>query len=217
MAHFQYTSYSGDDFQRFWDAYLDVSPIPDWAKKDYGKPGCFNTVNPTHQDIPAQLQRVFVSPSNVPACSIVTESRVDDVAHRDYGAPQSLWTEFAQGDDDMSLTITLTLVNKTATRLPEGLFYTFAPTDIDSAVADRQGDWIAAGDNVFGGSVHMLGVQSRGVRFDRAHSSLTVAAVDAAIAVWGVPNAFPAPTNVLPDIKTYGASFVLAENIWVWR
>ena len=47
-----------------------------------------------------------------------------------------------------------------------------------------------------------------------ANDTLAIGSLDAGLANFGQLTAYPSPVNTSADTKTYGASFVLFDNLW---
>jgi hypothetical protein len=114
---------------------------------------------------------------------------MEDEAHRLYGAPSDAWLQLtfpaapapgpASGSiEGAQILCNLQLVNKTATRIPEALFFTFplrASSSFSTRTAagagagagwqlDKLGQWVDARDVVAGGGVHLHAVGDAGVK-----------------------------------------------------
>lgn len=66
-----------------------------------------------------------------------------------------------------------------------------------------------------GGTKHLHGIMEDGllVKASDGHT-MQISALDAAVANFGELTAYPSPVNITGDTSTYGASFVLWDNLW---
>merc|ERR1712080_507657 len=121
-------------------------------------------------------------------------------------------------DKTSSIDITISAFNKTATRLPEAMFFTFHPKAIqgqdDIWRMDKLGEWVEMNDTIKGGSQHLHGVITGFEYQQTPEMTLSITTVDAPVICLGQPDAFPTPTNSTPDISRYGVSSVLWDNLW---
>ena len=100
---------------------------------EYGKPGCM-TAKPTpiHQLEPPTPYALWIKNGTATGgIELLLESKFDASLHANYGAPSTVWTRFsvapAKQGGTRSLEMTVTLINKTSTRLPEAMFMTMNP------------------------------------------------------------------------------------------
>ena len=126
------------------------------------------------------------------------------------------FTEWDFAPADASINISVSMYDKTPTRLLEGLFLRF---NVSSAAetaysVDKLGSWVNPFDVQPGGNQHHHGTWS-GVQALRSstNSSLIIGAPDASVSCFGAPTVFPAPTNASSD-PLEGASFVLMDQLW---
>ena len=108
------------------------------------------------------------------------------------------------------------MLNKTATRLPEGLFLRFNVSAVQQWHVEKIGHPVDPFDVVNGGGLRHHGVDA-GVFATLAPPSaaLFVDAPDAPLVAVGVPTIFPVPNGdgALPDPHE-GISFLLYDNLW---
>jgi hypothetical protein len=130
----------------------------------------------------------------------------------DYGAPAAAWLNVTLPVADPSvISIEVTLVNKTATRIPESLVVFFRPQvdNPNQMQLNKLGQLIDPIDIVMNGSHHLHGLSTvGGVQYgDMAFQSL-----DTSVVSVGGTNLFPVPATK-PDL-TAGFSFALFNNLW---
>jgi hypothetical protein len=117
----------------------------------------------------------------------------------------------------LNVGFTVELWNKTATRLPENLWVRFNPSsgsnDWSMSVLSESVDPLFVVNN---GSRHLHAVSENGILWTPADKllSMQILSQDAAVVGFGYPWGFPVPLTADPDIKGYGASFCLWNNLW---
>ena len=172
------------------------------------------------------------------SCSFIAQTAFDPEASSEYGAAAG-WTTF-EVESGGKLVVEVGMFNKSTTRIPEAMFMQFQPLPLslssaDSAAggtggtwyADKLGEWIGESEIVPGGSQHLQGVMEGGLRYNLTTTAsaaaggaaagghaMTIGSTDAGLANFGELTAYPSPVNTSADTKTYGASFVLFDNLW---
>ena len=158
------------------------------------------------------------------ASFLVHAGFVPQVLHEEYGAPSDLWIQydFPGGTTPTSraINVSLTMLNKTATRLPEGLFLRFKPWGCSGAPlrysVDKLGQPVDPLEVQPGGNHRQHGV-GVGVTVGLASGEgggLLVRSPDAPLAVFGAPSIFPVPTTTQPPDMGEGFSYLLINNLW---
>lgn len=220
-----YRTYSSAEITQFLSSYLvHDGALPDWAFHDFGKPGC------TTECIQARYfgalktlwtKQIPNGQSFLVQLGLAPQKGVDP--HVAAGAPEQVWLQYdvlsSSEVDDLLLTVTIE--NKTATRLPEAMFLNLNPLskipgngDASMWFVDKFGEWISGDDVVNGGSRH-LHAASSGIRLKQGGAaSIGFYSLDAPVFCLGEPDAYPTPTNSTPDTDTFGVSNVLWDNLW---
>eukprot|EP00027_Filamoeba_sp_ATCC50430_P016410 CAMPEP_0168573388 /NCGR_PEP_ID=MMETSP0413-20121227/18503_1 /TAXON_ID=136452 /ORGANISM="Filamoeba nolandi, Strain NC-AS-23-1" /LENGTH=745 /DNA_ID=CAMNT_0008606625 /DNA_START=90 /DNA_END=2324 /DNA_ORIENTATION=- len=227
LGQFVYQSYSQEDFENFFGNYLNCDWKTDcsWAEGDFGKQNVSSAEPESKVWLPTK-STVYLSRSSAGSnqCSFIVEMAMDSESYTKYGAPQLIYNTIEikpfyipEGQDEnvnFKIDFTLQIFNKTSTRLPEALWFSFRP----APQADWQwqyhklGQLINMYDIAFNGSHHMHGVDT-GVYYSNSFMDMQFNTLDAPIAVIGEPNAFPSPLNTFPDAKK-GLNYNLYNNLW---
>ena len=216
LFELKYRSYSAENVSSFFSQYCKSNES--WVSHDYGKPGLPDSVvgkifQPTVRNL-----YVGTSEASSSSCNFVIESYFDNVSSVDYGAPSHVWTTVSiDKDDDLSssINVEIDMFNKTTTRIPEGMFVQFrTPRKNVTWSANKLGSWINPSDIVDGGTKHLHGVTEDGLRVQDGGSTMQISSLDAAVANFGVLDAYPSPVHVTADTSTYGSSYVLWDNLW---
>ena len=206
----QYRTYDNTSVFAWENAYNGLArPNP-----EFGRDMAFSEAGAKTQVAPQQLEGLWSRMAADGVTSFLVNSQFADAAlHTDYGAPSQMWTQYdvpLSGAINMSFTI----LDKTPTRLPEGLFLRFNTT-ADSWRVVKVGMEVDPFDVVDDGGLRHHGVDT-GV-FARASTgaALFIASPDAPLAAFGAPTIFPVPdaSGARPDASE-GCSFLLMDNLW---
>ena len=158
-------------------------------------------------------------------CRAVVELAFDPHLVQHYGAPEAAWLDVSMDDSPQEssrenyesasashgrVNITLTLWNKTSTRLPESTFFNFRPTRQSSSIAKwamkKLSSWIDPLDVVSGGNQYQHGVDGA-VRYGDSQRELTIESTDAILA---------SPITEQPAVKEVcpGSKAASADKAW---
>lgn len=145
LATVVYQTLSFADYSRFYKEYLYIGGGEDCAPSttgfpcgSYGNSGlnAANASDPASRYVSPALDAVYVSGSDAArACTLRVEMSMPQDVVEDSGAPQRVWLELstpkrcgpAGGGGCGTLSATLRVYNKTATRRPEALWVRFQP------------------------------------------------------------------------------------------
>lgn len=217
LGQLVYETFTGEDFIEYLHQYLLV-PSAKYAYFDFGKPGLNHT---SHLHLSPVRQSCWhkVDKERTPAIlSLLLEGSFEDSdAVSDYGAPEKVWMQFDIPDisnpsASVPITITLYLVNKTATRIPESISLYFNPNQVDpsSMAVSKLGRFINVASVMKNGSKHVHG-SDKGIHYLNT-PQLSVSSLDTVLVTIGGTNAFPVPMAT-PD-PSQGFAFNLFNNIW---
>lgn len=161
-----------------------------------------------------------------------------ELLHTFYGAPTGVWTQFdfpPPGAGSSRVNVSLAIYDKTATRLPEGLFLRLRPA---ASAAPPGGGSLAWRVSKLGQEVDVLVKGSEGVMEggnQRQHGAVGGVSVmqqlsnntstqggqglfiqtgDAPLATFGDPTIFPVPTAAGSADPAFGLSIMLITNLW---
>ena len=178
--------------------------------KEFGKPGMpLNTsVNATPSAPSLWLKRTAGGGTT----EVITMATMEASLNRDYGAPAQVWLHLTGGGDNIS--ISMTLLNKTATRFAEAGFVTFAPAQTDHGgwAMDKLGRWVSPLHVADGGSMGMSPLNT-GILYSRGarEASAFFRTLDSAVAKFGEKLPFPTPIHGRADMSR-GTHFLLFDN-----
>jgi hypothetical protein len=146
---------------------------------------------------------------NMATATLWVQTAFDQDLHTLAGAPAEAWIGM-QPYRGSALNVTVLLVNKTATRLPEAIFLQMVPIG-NSWTMSKLGEAVDPLAVVTGGGKTMHVVDS--VTASWPDRTFNVASPQAGLVRWGKIGALPVPTDLNPDVSL-GASFVLFDNTW---
>merc|ERR1712086_175554 len=180
-----------------------------WIQHDYGKPGLPYDVQ--GKVWTPELKDLYVK-EDADGCSFLVNSAFDPVVSKDFGAAAG-WTQVDISDE--SINVSIGMFNKSTTRIPEAMFVQVLPSQPNAKYyVNKLGGWIGYDEVVSGGTKHLHGIMESGLRVDVGSQRMSISALDAAVVNFGELTAYPSPVTKDPDVATYGASFVLWDNLW---
>ena len=208
LALLQYSTYDESDYLHYAESYNYLFPVIidkyDQMKLHIDQYGATHSiVNPT-------LKQVLVSTSDQ---SFYLELSFSEELVTYAGAPTTVWLLVDVAGP--SLNLTLTVYNKTATRLPEAMFLRFVPPPLapsysaDAWMMRKLAEWVDPADIVTGGAKRLHSVSS-GISFA---NQIFVQPIHTPLVCFGTPTSFPTPLTKEP-VWADGASFILWDNIW---
>jgi hypothetical protein len=221
----EYHSYDNISIAYWLEAYNGRSPNPN----SFGKPN-ISEAGAANHTAAQQLRGLWTraapgAGSGGAASFLVHAGFAPQVLHEEYGAPSDLWLQYdlpGSGSASRAINVSLTMLNKTATRLPEGFFFRFKPWGGSGGGAplrysvDKLGRPVDPLEVQPGGNHRQHGVGA-GVAVGPASGAggaLLVRAPDAPLAVFGAPSIFPVPTTAQPPDMGEGFSYLLINNLW---
>jgi len=181
---------------------------PSWFVQDFGKSGLqfAKTMGDTWLPKTMQINQIT---SDVYSITALTQD-IDNI----YGPPRSI-----------KITVNLTLpdlvefnliwYNKTATRLPEALWFTMSPVTSDPAAnwtIHKVAQNIPLNNIVINGSQHLHG-HWNGIQYAGEDGRFDLNALDSGVVAIGLRSPFPTPLNYTQKPED-GIHFLLWNNIW---
>lgn len=205
-----YQVFGGEEYRRYFDRYVNECEREGvWAPMDFAKPGV-EKILPKGKSWKPVVQSALVSPQGD---RLVIESAFPKEAVQEYGAPARLRTEI-DWTEDGRLLFDLQWFKKTASRIPEAIWFSFfAPVEptaqwellkMGGAVDPRE--VVSRG----GRSLHIV---QDGVRVEDASGSWHFRSLDAGLVAPGKPSLVDFHDR-LPDASKDGIHFNLLNNTW---
>ena len=205
---------------------LDIDDFTAWQKEyllpgsgglnEYGKPKSFMdaTPTPTHTLSGLIANGVFWSESS---SQILVTGAFPSSMNAYYGAPSAVWIKYELSNDTSFVQVKseVYLLNKTATRLPEAMFYSFSPSVENNAQWEQNilNEWSLPNDVADGAARGMHYVTDKGVRISRSDGAVQFQSYDSGLLRWGPPLPFPTPINGSVAVGS-PASFCLHNQMW---
>lgn len=168
-----------------------------------------------HREVAATLHSLWLLETSDTASFLVETAFAADV-HELAGAPEALWLRLDVPRGAAAggvLNVTLEMFNKTATRLPEGLFLRFNASAPRGWRFETLGSDVDPFDVVPGGNQHLHGARAA-VALAGASARLEFASDGTGLVSVGRP--WPLPTPVWPGsaLPGHGLGFMLYGNTW---
>jgi hypothetical protein len=212
IALLTYQTLSQEDYQRYQAAYLTIKA--DWAQKDFGKPN-IEQFGAKNQEWQPQSAQVSVE-------ELAGATRI--VARMDFGDaeafasgrasfPRQAFLEIVLPNSEPVLRLSLSLLGKPATRLPEALWLTFNPVaeDPHGWMLEKCGEAVSPFDVVTSGNRHMHAVQTE-FSYHSGGYTFAVETMDAPLVALGERNPLHF-SNDQPDLSK-GVHSGLFNNAW---
>ena len=210
LAQIVYQTFNNKSYDAFLAEYLYANTS--YADKDLGK----------HDLDVSSLQ--LMSPSIKAMWSSLNETSMeykflvqltfnDSTVVSEYGAPQLMWLEVML-NNDTQLNLTLYIVNKTATRLPESLSLYFDPSvkDDSKMFVTKLGSLVDIDSVVKNGSQHLHSSQTVTYTTPSNAQKMIFESLDTSVLCVGIPNPFPTPPS--QPVEDDGFAFNIFNNIW---
>ena len=223
LAQLHYTALSAEDYAVFTGPepggyYPFPGAPPDWFAKDFGKPNV-SSAAPVHSETPAALLGLYLRESPQAADFLVRTSwaPVNGALHSYYGAPAEAWLALSvprAPGAAAPITASLTIYNKTATRLPEGLYLRFNASAGGGWRVSKLGSLVDPFDVVPGGNHHQHGMSAAAALAPGGAQALSVASTDFSQAQFGRPIPLPTPVWANGTSASEGMSVLLIDNTW---
>lgn len=148
-------------------------------------------------------------------CNVIVELTMEDQeAIKNYGASEAVWIKYKFTQSDIE--IDLHVMNKTATRIPEAMWFSFNPKMSTGYWSLSKLDgYINSNDIVLNGSTHLHSTQEWNYHINQQlqQSNFGVYSLDAPLVSVGSRNPFPIPLTVKAN-QNNGLHYCLVNNIW---
>ena len=161
---------------------------------------------------------------------------MDIIAHINIGAPLNVFLNITavsnNYNNDTTLQFELLLYNKTSTRLPESMMFSFMPKS-----SEKNGENNVYSMNKMGSEIKFTNIRLNGSQYQHgiwedvyvdikdSNTRMTVKSLDAGLMCpitnqnaangwFGTPTSFPVPLRPLTDDQVTGFAFNLFNNLW---
>ena len=215
LALLTYNTYTGDDYKNFLEQYL-LDKSLSYAYQDLGKPGLSDFDIDAIVEYP-RVQHCWTK-IDEESLTVRLQGTFSDEAVTKYGASQTVYLDIMvpskATDDGIKIELTLYIVEKTSTRIPESLTVLFQPNpdliDPKSLSVSKLGEYINVLDVIANGSKHVH-ASDEGIKYG-SPVPLSVQSWDTEVITIGGVNLFPVPMET-PDVGK-GFGFNIYNNLW---
>jgi hypothetical protein len=209
---FRFQSFSQADYDRYWRQYIiNKRKTKIWSLPDNTKPG-MESAGSVSQLWQPVLSALYMKRDKT-GQTFLLEITPPEESFTRYGCPKVVTIEIHLPDDEPVLHFDLQWFEKLASRLPEALWFSFAPKTSRSGVweMDKLGERISPLDVIHNGNRKLHGVNS-GVYYTDGRSKLSIETLDAPLVAPGEPSLLDF-NNRQPNLSK-GMHFNLFNNVW---
>jgi hypothetical protein len=208
----RYQAFSKAEYDRFYRAYIrNKKTVAVWAVHDYTKPGLETAAPQRALWIPmSSLLRRRIDDAGQ---YFLLELDMPEEASTIYGCPRRFTVEIAAPNHTPRLEFVVQWFDKPASRLPEAIWFSFAPItpDVRGWQMDKLGELISPLDVIRSGNRRLHAVGS-GVYYRDNRGQLAIEPLDAPLVAPGEPSLLDF-SNRQPSLKK-GMHFNLYNNLW---
>ncbi len=212
LALFSYQTLSQTDYAKFFAAY--VISNQDWAKKDFGKPNIERFGAESRIWNPTIAQ--FTSSEDEQAHHLLARLEIKDTQALASGRaafPKQIFVEYVLPKSRRAIEITLSCFQKSPTRMPEALWFSFHPVVTPSGrwSMQKSGQEVSPSDVVECGNRHLHALLDS-IAYRDSGSALSFTTLDAPLVAIGRPS----PLNFSRSQPNFdsGIHFNLFNNAW---
>jgi hypothetical protein len=214
LGEIRYETFGQSNYNAWLDTYSqNLQFTHPWADADFSKPGMeYALPKPIHQLYVPSINELW-QVSNADGDIVYVTLQMPSEVVEQSGAPERFQLIYTFSKHTEVIGIELSWFNKQANRLPEGLWFSFAPR-VDNPnlwKMDKLGSWISPLNVVKDGnrSMHAL---NRGVSYDGADGQILIESLDASLVC-------PGERRLLRFDNQFasldgGMHFNLYNNIW---
>ena len=210
LGLFAYQTFCVEDYTRFLRQYLTAQP--DWALKDFGKPGIETMPCESRTWLP-RLTGLWMKEDTQALRLLVDLALRDEAGHPVLGCPATVQLAYVFPKATARVDVALQWFGKRANRLPEALWLSFVPrTQPDGCwTLDKMGQAVDPADVVRNGG-HKLHAVQRGVRYSDGGGALRLTTLDAPLIAPGDRTLLNFD-NAIPKAED-GVHVCLYNNVW---
>jgi hypothetical protein len=223
FAWIRYQTFSHEDYERFYNQYIiNKYTTREWSVDDYTKPG-IEAINPPSRFWETDLKNFFVE-TYEGGQRFLLEMRMAQEAYTRWGCPKDFSLEIDLPDDQPELRFTLQWFHKPANRLPEALWFSFAPNIARNKKntpmetwdfgwrMDKLGKQISTTEVIHDGN-NKLHAVNKGIFYEEKDGTrLEIETLDAALVAPGEPSLLDFHSR--PPAIRGGMHFNLYNNVW---
>ncbi len=214
LGQFVYETFGPENYHHWFERYVEnIGVTYSWADADFGKPGFENLLPVPRHVLYAPRVVTLVRCEGEEADRVFVSLKLPALTLESFGAPADVHLEYVFSKQRKSVEVTLSWFGKQANRLPEAIWFSFAPKVNNSNLwkLDKMGEWISPLEVVKDGNRNLHGVQ-KGIVYDGAEGRLMLETLDA-------PLVAPGRRRLLQFDNTFapleeGFHYLLYNNVW---
>ena len=188
---------------------------------DFGKENLDIVALPIHQYISGSFKNLYQSGSDSNEFLVEIDFGAQQLnLTKYYGVPQSVFNYVSFNSNSSTLTMTVTYINKTMTRIPEDIYFRFNPINCSDWKVEKFSEYIDLQDIIQNGTAHMHNINGDAY-CDNINGNdaagFRVNGIDSGLAVFppkGSDEFSAFPTPLVEASETEGIGFVLVDNTW---
>lgn len=214
LGMFHYETFGVEDYSIWFDQYVSNHHRNYvWSDPDFGKPG-IDICSPRpagneYSPVLAALQWLEEEERDI----VIADMRLSEEAVESYGAPEHLRIRYTFGKTNGRIEVELTWNNKSANRLPEASWFSFAPkvNNPNLWTMDKMGESISPLSVVRDGSRNLHAVTT-GVTYEGSDGTVHLETLDAPLVAPGQRRLLRFDNSFVP--LDGGMHFNLHNNKW---
>ncbi|MGR3766013.1 DUF5054 domain-containing protein [Rossellomorea sp. NS-SX7] len=214
LGVFAYETFGVENYHTWFQQYVvNIGQTYRWSEADQGKPG-MDLLNPipTHEWYKPKVESILHDTDNK-ADHVHVRLSLPHLAAEEFGAPRVIELSYLFSKTESTIEIELNWFDKDANRLPEAIWFSFAPiVDNDNLwKMDKIGEWVSPLEVVKNGNRNLHAVQT-GVAYHGADGQVLIESKDAPLVSPGKPRLLELD-NTFPSLEG-GFHFNLYNNVW---
>lgn len=212
LGLFRYELFSQADYDRFYRQYaINKRTVASWAIPDLTKPG-MASAGAAHQEWLPRLSKLYRR-QDAQNNHFLLVLEMPELAASAYGCPKNITMSVLIPTGQPAIHVDLQWFNKPACRLPEALWFSFAPPNTQPRGWRllKMGQAVSPLDVVRSGNRHLHAVQP-GVRHLNQRQCFEIDTLDAALVAPGERSLLN--FNNRQPVLAKGMHFLLYNNIW---
>ncbi|XP_059146377.1 uncharacterized protein LOC131933885 [Physella acuta] len=213
IGHLIYDTYVEQDF-------IDMAKLYNYeAGVGYDKPNVTRYAKPEKKRWEITALNIYKNVNSTNCDFWVKVTTKDDQTRTKYGAPQVFFVQYSTNSATKGLDITLLMLGKVTTRLPESIAFGFTPQNLDGVWSlSKMGQSIDPCNVVLNGSQYVYGVDKGVNLLNASGHGVEILTRDVPIVLLGTTDhtdsPFPVPLHPFKCSTIQTVSFNLYNNIW---
>ncbi|GGD59009.1 DUF5054 domain-containing protein [Paenibacillus nasutitermitis] len=214
LGSFFYESFGMENYHSWFEQYVENTSVThSWSDADFGKPGMENALpTPRHQLFSPKviaIRGLYGTLSDI----VKLELELPIEAVEQLGAPRNLKIEYTFSKLEATIAVTLNWYSKQANRLPESIWFSFAPLMANSNLwkMSKMGQLVSPLEVVKNGNRNLHAVET-GVHYQGSDGMASIETFDAPVLAMGERRILQFD-NTFPSLEG-GIHVLLYNNVW---